>query len=217
MKIKTLATTTTIAVLLLLTSGFAQQQAPSVGSGNPEIDNLVNLGPGIQDIKKENGLLKSLKVVGQSRIPSSLGAAKGVEIATGRAKLSAQKEYIEWIKSNVKSIRSSGLETIVSLDSSSTGPTESGKGTETDTNSVLTQAEGLVRGLTLIGKQVDPSTQTLSLVFGWSVANTDLTRQAEDANNRPAGTTNITAPGGGTQLDTTVKSQTVVSPAIKDY
>jgi len=210
----------TLTAIFLLSSANAQQQAPAAAdAGNSEIDNLVNLGAGVQEIKKENGQLKSLKVIGQARIPSSLGASAGVMFATKKAKSSAQQEYIEWIKSNVKSIHTSGTETVVSLEGGSNGPTESGKSNETDTNSVTTQAEGLVRGLTLIGKKVDPSTQMLSLVFGWSVSTANMTRQAEDANNQTsAGTVETpTASGGGVPVNTAVKAQTVVSPAIKDF
>ena len=222
MKITALKTTLpTLASILLLSVAHAQQQLPTQppGAESPEIDNLVNLGAGVQEIKKENGQLKSLKVIGQARIPSSLGASAGLMFATKKAKSSAQQEYIEWIKSNVKSIHTSGTETIVSLEGGSNGPSESGKSNETDITSVTTQAEGLVRGLTLIGKKVDPSTQMLSMVFGWSVSNTDLTRQAEDANNRTsAGTVQTPIPsGGGVPANTAVKAQTVVSPALKDY
>jgi len=181
------------------------------------VDSLANLGPGVHDIKKDNGQLKSLKVVGLARISTALGAAKGVEVAQSRAQLSAQQQFVEWIKANVSSIRSSGSETIISLESGPDGPTESGKGVETDKNSVTSQAQGLVRGLTLIGKKQDAENQTLFLVYGWSAANTDLSRQAQAANEKSPGesATGSTAAqkvqGGG------VKSETVTGSSFNDY
>ena len=77
------------------------------------VDSLANLCPGVHDIKKDNGQLKSLKVVGSARISTALGAAKGLEVAQSRAQLSAQQQFVEWIKANVSSIRSSGSETII--------------------------------------------------------------------------------------------------------
>jgi hypothetical protein len=209
-----------LTTIVLLTSAQAEQNPNYVShdTSTGEIDSVVLLGPGVQEIKtNENGQLKSLKVVGQARIPSSLGAAAGVIFATKRAQQSAKQEYIEWIKSHVKSIHNSGTETIVSLEGgSNNGPTESGKSNETDTNSVTTQAEGLVRGLTLIGKKVDPSSQTLSLVYGWSVSNTDLTRQAEAANNRTSGSATPSS-SEGVPVNTRLTPVKVTSPAYNQY
>ena len=181
------------------------------------VDSLANLGPGVHDIKKDNGQLKSLKVVGSARISTALGAAKGLEVAQSRAQLSAQQQFVEWIKANVSSIRSSGSETIISLESGADGPTESGKAVETDKNSVTTQAQGLVRGLTLIGKKQDAENQTLYLVYGWSSVNTDLSRQAQAANEKSPGENSTGSLGAQKIQGGEIQSGTITGSSFNDY
>lgn len=206
------------AVIVGITGVFsvlAQEQAQQELSSNG-VDSLAALGDGCHDIKKDNGRLKSMKVVGSARIPTSLGTAKGLEIARQRAKLRAQQEFIEWIKTNVKGMRSSTDETVLQLESGSDGPTESGKSLETDKRNIATQAEGLVRGLTLLGKKQD--SETLTLVFGWSSKNTDLARQAEAANDKQVSAEDKNSSSTGNKLKSNgVKNETVTSSAFNEY
>jgi hypothetical protein len=205
-------TTHIIVIVAIITSALLT----SVWAQDAELDNLASLGPGVHDIKKDNGQLRSLKVVGSARIPSSLGAAKGLEIARDRAQLSAQQQFVEWIKANVTAIKSSDSETIISLESGAEGATESGKSVETDKNSVISQAQGLVRGLTLIGKKQDGDNQTLTLVYGWSSVNTDLSRQAQSDNERRPGSASA-SPGGTAVERGSVGNEATKSSAFGDY
>lgn len=193
----------------------ANEPIPQEANSNG-VEALAALGDGCHDIKKDNGRLKSMKVVGSARISSALGTTKGLQIARQRAKLAAQQEFIEWIKTNVTGMRSSEDETVLQLESGSDGPTESGKSLETDKRTIASQAEGLVRGLTLIGKKQEG--ETLTLVFGWSSKNTDLARQAEAANNKPvsSGDSN-SGPGSNKIKSTGVKSETVTGSSFDEY
>jgi hypothetical protein len=201
--------------------GFAQeenanQEPISQESNSNGVDALAALGDGCHDIQKPNGSLKSMKVVGSARISMALGATKGLQIARQRAKLAAQQEFIEWIKTNVKGMRSSEDETVLQLESGTDGPTESGKSLETDKRAIASQAEGLVRGLTLIGKKQD--NETLTLVFGWSSKNTDLARQAEAANNKAATSEDVKSNSAGNKIKSSgVKNETVKGSAFDEY
>jgi hypothetical protein len=196
--------------------GNAQNEPIPQEANSDGVENLAALGDGCHNIKKENGRLKSMKIVGSARISSALGTTKGLQIARQRAKLAAQQEFIEWIKTNVTGMRSSEEETVLQLESGSDGPTESGKSLETDKRTIASQAEGLVRGLTLIGKKQEG--ETLTLVFGWSSKNTDLARQAEAANNKPVGSGDASSRPGSTKLNSSgVKSETVTGSSFDEY
>lgn len=213
---------TAIAIGITSTFSAMAQEANAQNEPIPQeansdgVENLAALGDGCHNIKKENGRLKSMKIVGSARISSALGTTKGLQIARQRAKLAAQQEFIEWIKTNVTGMRSSEDETVLQLESGSDGPTESGKSLETDKRTIASQAEGLVRGLTLIGKKQEG--ETLTLVFGWSSKNTDLARQAEAANNKPVGSGDASSRPGSTKLNSSgVKSETVTGSSFDEY
>jgi hypothetical protein len=181
------------------------------------IDANASLGEEVQDIKKdENGNLKSLKVVSSSRIPLSLGASKGLEIARQRARLRAKQVFLQWMKDNVTGVQSSGEETMFQLESADGGPNESGKSLETDKRLIESKVEGVVRGLELIGKKQD--NETLTLIFGWKSKNADLARQAEAANNKSASSEDLKSSSGGNKIKSTgVKSETATSSSFDEY
>ena len=71
---------------------------PKTGSVEEQMDNLVKQGPGVHNIKKDDkGRVQSLVVVGQSRISTVLGAAKGKEVARKRAAQSANAVFVQWL------------------------------------------------------------------------------------------------------------------------
>ena len=58
---------------------------PKAGSVEEKMDNLVKEGPGVHNIKKDaKGRVLSLVVVGQARLSTVLGEAKGEEMARRR-------------------------------------------------------------------------------------------------------------------------------------
>jgi hypothetical protein len=157
-------------------------------------------------VKAENGRLKSLKVVGQDRISTVLGAAKGLQTAQKRASLKANAAFVEWMKNNVASVSGTGDETIITLQGDGANVSEQGKNTETTREAVTQAAAGLVRGLTLVAK--DQTADTLTLVYSWSPEKANLAKgaQKENQSDQPSATTPA-AP-----VDKSVPSKTVVSP-----
>jgi 5,10-methylenetetrahydrofolate reductase len=170
------------------------------------VKRLADLGPGVHEVKAENGRLKSLKVVGQDRISTVLGAAKGLQTAQKRATLKANAAFIEWMKSNVASVSATGDETIVTLQGDGENVTKQGKSVETTKEGIAQAASGFVRGLTLVAK--DQNADTLTLVYSWSPEKANLAKAAQKDNESDQ-------PYAGTPaapVDKAVPSKTVVSP-----
>jgi hypothetical protein len=179
-------------------------------------------GDEVQDIKIENGKLKSLKVVGKDRISSVLGTSKGLLTAQKRAKMKANAAFVEWMKNHVKTISSTTDESIVTLQGESKQGagekgdseklTEQGKAVETTKQEIATQAQGMIQGLELVGKHVDPETKTLTLVYAWSAARAKAAKEAgegerdADSNAKP----------GTKKPDAPVKKKTTVSPNFNE-
>jgi len=201
-----------ISVIALACSSL---QAADQPTETPEqiVQRLAELGPGVHEAKTEaNGRLKSVKVVGHARISTVLGKAKGMEIAQQRAKASAQQAFIEWLKSNVKSISVSGDETIITLEGDGNGRKEQGKGNEKTSNDITAESAGIIRGLSLVGKHVDAAGEMLTLVYAWSPARAAQAAEAAatNADDRPAGADG-SKPGAKPE-DSPVKTKTTVSP-----
>jgi hypothetical protein len=181
--------------------------SPCFAQETPEqiVQRLASLGEGVHEVKTENGKrLKSLKIVGQERISSVLGATKGLQTAQKKATLKANAVFVEWMKNHVSSISSSADETIVTLEGDGQGVKEQGKSSETIRQEIVTKAEGLVRGLTLIAK--DQQAELLTLVFSWSPEKAALAADASKVNSREPGA------GEGAPRSRAVPKKTVVSP-----
>ncbi len=190
----------------LFSLAFASILNPSFAQETPEqiVQRITSLGEGVHEVKTEAGCLRSLKVVGQERISTVLGASKGIQTAQKRATLKANAAFVEWMKSNVSSISSSSDETIVTLEGDGKGIKEQGKASETTRQEIATKAQGLVRGLTLVAK--DQQAETLTLVFSWSPEKAALAADASAANSSRSGS------GGQAPLTREVPRKTVVSP-----
>jgi len=188
-----------------------QEEAALQGESREQITKrLVDLGPGIHERKEDSaGKLKSVKVVGSARISKVLGAAKGLQIAQTKAKLSAQQAFIEWLNTNVSSVVVSEEETIVTLTGDGEKTAEEAKGSEKTTNVTQSQADGLIRGLSLVGKDVDAEGETLTLIYIWSPARAAQAIEAAKTNAGESGS----GPGSKPSVkNNEIKSKTAVSP-----
>ncbi len=175
------------------------------------VKRLAELGPGVQEVKVDNGRLKSLKVIAQERISTALGAAKGLQTAQKRASLKANAAFIEWMKSNVASISASNDETIVTIQGDGQNMVEQSKASETTKEAIVQQAGGLVRGLTLVAK--DQNADTLTLVYSWSPEKAALAKVARNENESEGSSSeNATPPAPSVPAKKTIPSKTVVSP-----
>lgn len=194
-----------------------------------QIKQFANLGPGIHNIKKDDsGAMKSCIVVGQSRISTVLGLNKGLIDARRNARLSAEQEFVKWVKSNVKAVQSSGTETILMLEGSGGQTSESGKSTEASAEAIVSAAEGAVRGLQVVGfdQQGGQGDSILTVVLGWSPANAAMAGQAGAVNeaeyqapSTPSGSganSGGSTPAGSVPA-TTIPAKTVVSGAASEF
>lgn len=132
-------------------------------------EKLVALGPGVHKIKKNGtGAVVSLVTVGQGRISTALGKAKGVERARRIAALSADAEFSKWLKSKVTIAESEDSEEIILLENAGGEvPKESGKAVEKTSRKMELFSEGLLRGLQVIYVDQDPDSETLTVIKGW--------------------------------------------------
>jgi hypothetical protein len=199
MKLKTFAITVSV-IVSLFTEVKAQETPEQI------VKRLAELGEGVHEVKSEGGKLQSLKVVGQERISTVLGAGKGIQTAQKRATLKANASFIEWMKNNVTSISSLDDEMIVTMAGDGQGLSEQGKSSETTRQQIVTAAEGLVRGLTLVAKDQNPENKTMTLIFSWSPEKAALAGEAKNTNANPAAAT--TAPSESNEIP----RKTVVSP-----
>ena len=221
------------SVALITGPGFAQEAAPAAipapspapaeasagasATAQPKdsVQNLASLGKGVHKVKKtEDGHFRSCVVVGQARISTTLGAAKGMMTAQRNAKLDAESAFVTWLKANTKSVEQSGDKTEFVLKGDETGRSETGSSTETSSSLVQTSAEGAIRGLSLIGKDV--SGEILTLVYGWKPDYAEITREVETEMNKDpesAAKSTQTAPASvapAVQIQNTVIQNTVI-------
>ena len=184
---KNIAMAFTLALVAMIGSSQAQQPAPEVTGSGAKIQQLAELGPGVHMIQKdEAGRMKSCVIVGQSRISTVLGNAKGLELARKRATLNANAEFVKWMDGNVKAVESMTNESIVYLEGSAQAISESGKSTEVTKDNVELVAQGIVRGMSLIGFNQDGSVGNLTVVYGWTPHYASLANEAQTANENPS-------------------------------
>ena len=193
----------------------AAAEAPAPAQPEDSVQNLAALGKGVHKVKKtEDGHFRSCVVVGQARISTALGAAKGMMTAQRNAKLDAESAFVTWLKANTKSVEQSGDKTEFVLKGDETGHSESASSTETSSSLVQTSAEGAIRGLSLIGKDV--SGEILTLVYGWKPDYAEITREVEAEMNKEPETAAQSAPpppapaAPAVQIRNTVIQNTVI-------
>ena len=181
-----------VALLSLLASNALYSQenegkekpdtAKKILSSEERLAKLVKLGAGVHEIKKDqNGEIVRCIIVGQSRISTSLGNAKGLEMAKDKAELDCSAKFVKWLKEEVVVYQSTDDETIILLEGTESDNEaenvlrESGKAVEKNSKKMESTAKGFVRGLTMLHKHSDDRTYTI--VNGWSKANSDAVKQ----------------------------------------
>jgi hypothetical protein len=183
----------TIVALDTMTAFAAEKKKekaePKAGSVEEQMDSLVKLGPGVHKIKKDSkGRVQSLIVVGQSRISTVLGAAKGKEVARKRAEQSAKAKFVQWLGEAVIVCENAQNETTLFLQGEESNDknamSEAGKAVEKNSDTYKSISAGLVRGLQLLHAEVDAEDKECTVVYGWSLANA---KAAKDAHTNDAG------------------------------
>ena len=178
------------------------------------------IGAGVQRVKKDqNGALKSLVVVGQASIATSLGK-RGLLVAKKSAGVNAQGEFAKWLKSNVKIKQSAGVSTLVATEGTEQGgvgqSTSSAKSTESFSEVTESQAQAQVRALSPICADQDSETGFFTIIYGWSPANAALAGEAAVANEAGIDTSPESGQAGNGE-QTTVESKTTVSDEASEY
>jgi hypothetical protein len=181
------------------------------------IKQLADLGPGVHKVKKdEGGHLQSCVIVGQSRISTVLGPAKGLETARKRARMNAQAEFVRWMKTAVAAVQLMSDSSMVVLKGDGNTVSENGKAVEMTSDNVSTLSEGVLRGMTIIGAHQDGKAETMTIVYGWTPKYAALAEEAKEINKRP-GDAAAQAPTGHPVERGAVDSKTTVSGEAKDF
>lgn len=170
-----------LVVCLLLLGGqglFAQEDDDDGPSIEEQMAKIAALGPGVHSIQKDKkGRITACVVVGQARISTALGKAKGMENARDKANLACSAEFIKWLKEEVNVYQSNDEETVILLEGSEEGEDESLKesaiSVDKSSKKMESLSKGLVRGLQVLHKEVDGDGKTYTVVKGWSADTAD--------------------------------------------
>lgn len=189
---------TLVVFALLLSSQLAQAQEAEKGEKAPSVEEamakIANLGPGVHNVVKDKkGRIKSCVVVGQARISTVLGKAKGIENARDKANLSCSTEFVKWLKEDVNVYLSNDEETVTLLEGEEgqddESLKESAKSIEKSGKKMESLSKGLVRGLVLIHKTVDGDGKTYTVIKGWKADTAEAVKKvsADLASDEPEG------------------------------
>ena len=213
----------------LRTAEADEEGSPPKPSAQERMAKYIDLGPGVHAIKKdEAGRIVSCVVVGQSRISTVLGRAKGLELARDKANLLASAEFVKWLNGGV-SVRQSADEDAVILIEGSEGADESqeasGKAVERSSKRMERVAQGLVRGLQLLHKTVDGDGKTYSVVMGWRADNAEGVKRisADLGKDEPSSGSDVAAAkdqggkGKQTKASKKIKSSNATSEDADEY
>jgi hypothetical protein len=174
---------------LACTALLASASLPACAQENPKKDEaekvvgkIIDLGPGVHQIKTDDkGRLLSCVVVGRATIHTVLGVEQGQEVARTQAQLAAKAEFTKWLRSTVTVREGAEHETTLSIEGSRDGDQkslrESGKEVGKTTRRYELMAEGLVRGLQVLGVDVSEKNGTYTVVYGFTSAAADATQK----------------------------------------
>lgn len=148
---------------------------------------IAQLGAGVHAIQTDKkGRIESCVIVGQSRISTTLGKAKGLEVARDRARLAASAQFVKFLKEKVSVHEKSESETILLLEGSDDALKESGKAVEKDSKKMESVSEGLVRGLQVLYVETSEKDKTFTMVLGWDSGTSKATKKVgEDLKDDP--------------------------------
>ena len=185
-----------IAFTLLFGGHFANAKdgdddGPSI---EEQMAKIAKLDAGVHKIQKDKkGHIVSCVVVGQARISTSLGKAKGLELARNKANLDCSAQFVKWLKEDVQINESGGDESVVLMEGTEGDDgdslKESGKSVEKSSKKMESVSKGLVRGLQMLHKDVDGGKKLYTVVKGWKADNSEGVKKisADSASDEPAG------------------------------
>lgn len=217
-----------LVAILCVTAPQAQENDPPKAEKKQEgrskvLADLVQLGQGVHKIKTDSkGRIQSVVVIGQSRISTVLGAAKGTLDARTKSRLAAEGAFVRWLKAEVEVHAKNEEESILFLEGNEGNDKdalrESGKSVEKTTQVFQTRAKGLVRGLQILGVDVDSKNKVYTLVLGWNAKTANATKRvrADLEDDRPATDKGSKeSPNGKTNKK--IQDRKVVAPELDDF
>jgi hypothetical protein len=190
---------------------------------------IAALGPGVHSIQKDKkGRITSCIVVGQSRISTALGKAKGLEVARKRADLNASAEFVKWLKQDVTIIENTDDETVILLEGAEgdnqDAAKESGKAVEKTGTRITTISQGLVRGLQVLHVKTEGEDKTLTVLKGWKAATSEAVKKvASDSKNEESESADSGTSKSGAKKkkpkaeDKEISDSEATSPDASDY
>jgi hypothetical protein len=151
-----------------------------------EMKRIAALGPGVHEVQNDKkGQITSCIIVGQARISTALGKAKGIELARDKANLDCSARFVKWLKEEVSVYQSNEDETIILMEGSEEKENdslkESSKSVEKTSKKMESVAKGAVRGLRTLHKETDGDGKTYTVVKVFKASNLDaLKKLSED-------------------------------------
>lgn len=226
-----------ITAFLLLALPLYAQEADDAEGKQPTVEQamakIAQLGPGVHAIKKDKkGRIVSCVVVGQARISTALGKAKGIELARDKANLAASAEFVKWLKEDAKVYQSADEESVIILEGSEDGDddslAESGKDVEKTSRRMESVSQGLIRGLQILHKEVDGDGKTYTIVKGWKADTADGVKKiaaslsadddAKSGSTKPKpGTASTGQAKPKSKIDKDIESGSTTSDNAKDF
>jgi hypothetical protein len=181
---------TAVACAALLGSAAHAQDNAKKDDAERAMAKIVELGPGVHQIKTDDkGRLLSCVIVGRAPIHAVLGVEQGTEAARVQAQLAAKAEFVKWLQSTVTVREGAEHETTLSIEGSKEGEQktlrESGKEVGKTTRRYELVAEGLVRGLQLLGVDVSETNGKYTVVYGYPTAAAEAAQKVNNAGHGP--------------------------------
>ena len=174
---------------------FLAMAIPSIAFGQEDeggsdvakkMKRIAALGPGVHEVQKDKkGQITSCIIVGQARISTALGKAKGIELARDKANLDCSAQFVKWLKEEVSVYQSNEDESIILMEGSEEKENdslkESAKSVEKSSKKMESVSKGAVRGLQMLHKETDGNGKTYTVVKGFKASNLDaLKKLSED-------------------------------------
>ena len=184
-----------VVCTLLLSNQFAhaqEEKAEKTPSAEEALAKIVALGPGVHNIVNDKkGRIKSCVVVGQARISTALGKAKGIELARDKANLACSAEFVKWLKEEVSVYQSNDDQSVILMEGSEGDGDDSlkefGKSVEASSKKMESLSRGITRGLQVLHKAVDGDGKTYTVVKGWKADTAEAVKKvsADLASDEP--------------------------------
>jgi ribosomal protein S5 len=140
--------------------------------------------------KDKQGRIQAILVVGRATISTSLGKARGIELAQQRAINSAKIKFMQWLKEDVTVRQGQEDETVILTegaeeDGKDDAKRESGKAIEKNTTKFETVSKGLVRGLQVVYFEQQGKEKTYVVIMKWSTKNAAEAARIDKELNNP--------------------------------